>query len=114
MTEEKTQIKKKALTPEQKLKPFLADMKKAGYTRVAIRCSTPKIPDSVTFIFGPQSSVFGWPYVNDGHWPAIWEVVKKNGIGCGCGNSHQYQINDNLPIGYWELVKGKWVSKPHK
>lgn len=42
--------------------------------------------------------------------PAIWEAVKLVDLDHTCGNSHQYQINDNLSTGLYVRSKDQWYK----
>lgn len=92
----------------------MAFLKKCGkhkLTRVAINVADKSVPESVSFPFGPQGSVFAQGQTKDG-WPAIWRATEEAGISGGCGNHNQHSITHEaqakLIDGVYELKDGKW------
>jgi len=82
------------MTPDQTLTKLLDLCAKHGYDAVAIGMKHEVVPQSVRFVFGPQS------------------IVEQVGLESGCGNFHQHQIH-NAPFLHpqvWQLKKGKWAK----
>lgn len=100
---------------KQKLTKLLNLCAKHGYNGVAIGMKHESIPQSQTFPFGPQDSIFAKPKGKSDprikKWPAIWEIARAVGLKMGCGNSHQCQI-DKLPCNpqVWQFKKGRWAK----
>jgi hypothetical protein len=98
---------------------FLSKCLEVGLKRVCICVSNPIVPESMTFIFGSEDSVFGLKRKgstthNYNGWPAIWAAVSLAGIGAGTGNSNQHQISPGavyaLDRGTYFRKNGKWVK----
>lgn len=98
-------------------KKFLNACDEVGLKRVVIGVAHPLVPESQTFVFGPQYSVFGLKRKGsqthdfDG-WPAIWAAVSRAGISGGAGNSNQHQIEPKfmaeLEKGAYQRINGEW------
>ncbi len=91
---------------------FLSECSKAGITKIAISKKTDTIPSSKEYPFGVTGNVFAFQPKKraQGSWPPIWGVCEKFGIGGGCGNSDQHQIDDSSLIdGVYHLKSGKWM-----
>jgi hypothetical protein len=91
---------------------FLNECGKAGYTRISIGKKHPSIPQTTTWPFGYNGSVFAWPEdVREIGWPSIWRIVDRLKINGGCGNSHQHQIDTSkLLDGVYHLKNGNWIK----
>ena len=89
---------------------FLAVCLEYGIDLVSIGTKTDRIPESVSFPFGVESSVFAEK--REGDWPAIWRVAEKSGVYGGCGNHNQAQLNQTgqamLINGVYEYKDGQW------
>lgn len=88
---------------------FLSECGKSGISKVAIQRAHKSIPKSASFVFGVNNSVFTNDQHDENGWPAIWGVVERIGIGMGCGNSNQHQIDARrLVDGVYHLKDGAW------
>lgn len=99
-------------TPEQTIRQILRLCQKHNYRRVSFGVAHKSIPQSVSFCFGPDGSIFAWPEnkrTQIGNWPAIWRIVEMAGLKSGCGNSHQTQVRvEGAAPQVWHLIEGKW------
>jgi hypothetical protein len=91
---------------------FLQECARVGLNKISIAKSHESIKESVTFPFGASGSVFGIG-INDSRdkqgWPAIWGVCERKGLGGGCGNSNQYQVDTTRLIeGVYHFKGGAW------
>ena len=105
----------KAMTPDQTLTKLLDLCAQHGYDAVAIGMKHKVVPQSVSFVFGPQGSIFAKPRgrcnARIGGWPAIWAITEQIGLKSSCGNNHQRQIeNIHFHPQVWQLKKGKLVK----
>lgn len=90
---------------------FLEECRVSGITKVSICREHKSIPETKTFPFGCSNSVFAVGKRKDDGWPPIWGIVERLGIGVGCGNGDQHQIDDsNLIDGVYHLKNGKWAK----
>jgi hypothetical protein len=92
---------------------FLDACREEGLKKIAIGVSHDSIPESVSFPFGPDNSVFSNRKNSKlSGSPAIWEVVRKLGISGGCGNGDQHQLTiegkARLIDGVYHLKDGSW------
>lgn len=89
---------------------FLDVCTEYGVDLVSIGERTDRIPESVSFPFGAEGSVFAEK--RDGNLPAIWRVAEKSGVYGGCGNHNQAQLNRTgqamLINGVYEYKDGQW------
>lgn len=82
------------------LNKLFAACKVAGYRKITVQHK---------LFFSNQITVA--PYKKDKTgWPAIWGICKKLKIDLGCGWSDGHQIKDNLPVGKWKFVRGRWKA----
>lgn len=90
----------------------LEECKKQGIKIVSIGKATDKIESAKEWserTWGCRGSIFADEKDNHAY-PAIWTVASKTGIGGGCGNTGQYQVDReaNLMEGVWELKGNVW------
>lgn len=98
----------KAIFIKETTDTFLDNCKKVGISKVSICVAHESVPRSTTFCFGVCGSVFS-DDVSYGSWPAIWKACEMSGIGTGCGNGNQHQIDWHKVLeGVYHLIKGKW------
>lgn len=93
---------------------LLRKCQKYGLKRVCVGVAHPLVPESMTFPWNPDGSVFGIDTPkglskDDDGWPAIWRVVEDLGISWGAGNSNQHQARmDGLQLGAYLYRNKKW------
>lgn len=90
---------------------FLETCRKEGLKKIAIGVSHKSLPQSVSFPFGPDGSVFSDSKTSKFDRPAIWEVVGQLGISGGCGNGDQHQLTRE---GQAQLIDGAYHLKNGK
>jgi hypothetical protein len=85
---------------------FLDACLEYGIKRVAICVADKRIPRSLDFPFGPQSSAFTLESARFNGWPSVWQAAEVAGVYDGCGNTAQAQVKpDLLDHGYWQYSK---------
>jgi hypothetical protein len=86
---------------------FLSNCKQHGIKKVSIGTRHESIPASMTFPFGVINSVFSVSKNNT----EIWDACRDAGVGGGCGNADQHQLNrigQSMIDGVYHLKNGTW------
>ena len=96
------------MTPTEQL---LKECRKAGYHQVAIARRAAPIRSCREYPFSTvEDSLFASPDIKIDGWPALWEIVREQGLHMGCGNGQQAQcFQHGLEPGVFTLHQGRWI-----